>query len=559
VASRVAGAALALLAAVLLVGTLGAAPAHAFAEPPFATQPISTATDAALKTAIQTGYGTTDMSAFEAAGTYGEFAGEGAAAQAGTSRAAAAGRLLPGMSRLGTIGLGVSAFTAGWYIGATVNKYFHISSSISGTTQSMPVAVTGFKWQYGGTAPWCTVGSAFDIAIGGKCAVAAWRPLLSTTSTPDAHYVWRESGGFYGTIGLGAVQWLSGLTGGIPGGGMAPAGGIFYDLTSSGCLVGGSGACGTRIMTDADMNDQSTVTPETPAQYNLETNKYNAPGGDYVPPAYTGGDATAIRNKLQTGGRPARDFINWIINPGYGLTPSTFTLPAPEWGETVEAYRTRLQAAGYLGTITLLEATGETAIPELGTSAPIKIQVTGTGTGTYLMPRPVAPYDPPGDAEHPWPSPAPELPNDGVPGDGITITHNGPDIPPYIGDPGSPGDPDCPCTVAALDFGPLSGIDTGDSFPFGVFGFVGDVFGPFNVAGDAPVFDFTLDCPALAGCDTYEFGPVDLDVMDDYMTIVRGLLTVLLWIGAVWLVAVKLLGFKAGGDLTDGVDDGSVA
>jgi hypothetical protein len=261
----------------------------------------------------------------------------------------------------------------------------------------------------------------------------------------------------------------------------------------------------------------------------------------------------------------AADAINYAVDPGWSPgdtepdpTFAPFALPQPLSTETYAQYVTRLRERGWLGTLTVEPASalesGADPASEYAAAplhAPAGVLVSGPDPIVWVFDV-GAPT--PGDRPDPtWPDNPPQVPTAST---GITIKEKpGSSVFP----PGGGGGGDCDCDVAALDFGPLADIDPGDSFPFGVFGFVGDVFGPFNVSGDAPVFDFTLDCPGLADCDTYEFGPVDLDVMDGYMTIVRGLLAVILWIGAVWLVAVKLLGFKAGGDLTDGVDDGSVA
>jgi hypothetical protein len=44
--------------------------------------------------------------------------------------------------------------------------------------------------------------------------------------------------------------------------------------------------------------------------------------------------------------------------------------------------------------------------------------------------------------------------------------------------------------------------------------------------------------------------------LDTYMGYWRDLVSFILWAGGIWLVATKLLGFKAGGDVTGAMDDG---
>jgi hypothetical protein len=105
-----------------------------------------------------------------------------------------------------------------------------------------------------------------------------------------------------------------------------------------------------------------------------------------------------------------------------------------------------------------------------------------------------------------------------------------------------------------VDFSPLAEISTGSTFPFGVFNFFGDVLDHFNVTPVPPGWDFSLGTDAV-GHYEYDW---DLSAFSSYMAIVRSLISVALWIGAVWLLATRLLGFHAGGDVTEAADDGSV-
>jgi len=85
-----------------------------------------------------------------------------------------------------------------------------------------------------------------------------------------------------------------------------------------------------------------------------------------------------------------------------------------------------------------------------------------------------------------------------------------------------------------------------------------DVTEWFYVPPEAPVFSFTIPDVAVLGTTYTVAAPyeVDLDVMSGYMAIIRSLMSVAMWIGAVYWLAVRLLGFNAGGDPGEAVDDG---
>jgi hypothetical protein len=49
-----------------------------------------------------------------------------------------------------------------------------------------------------------------------------------------------------------------------------------------------------------------------------------------------------------------------------------------------------------------------------------------------------------------------------------------------------------------------------------------------------------------------------LEPFNDYMALIRTMISWALWIGAVWFIGTRMLGFTAGGDLSEAADDGSV-
>jgi hypothetical protein len=255
----------------------------------------------------------------------------------------------------------------------------------------------------------------------------------------------------------------------------------------------------------------------------------------------------------------AADAINHALDPGWShgdgspnFTP--FILPQPQPSETYTAYAARLRAAGWLGTLTATAETTLEATASAGTayqlaplSAPTAITISGLS--------PVLVYDPAnGHLPTPeWPDNPPHVPTATTP---ITIRYKPPSS---VWPPDGGGSGSCDCTVEPLDFSPLSGITTGDSFPFGFIGFAGDVVGHFDVSPETPEFDFVINGGEIGGHAISGGGDynVSLDVMDTYMGWIRTLLSVILWIGAVYLLATRLLGFGAGGDPGEAADEGT--
>jgi hypothetical protein len=64
----------------------------------------------------------------------------------------------------------------------------------------------------------------------------------------------------------------------------------------------------------------------------------------------------------------------------------------------------------------------------------------------------------------------------------------------------------------------------------------------------------TVNIPALAGGGTLPYD-VDLNIMDDYMAIWRTLLSIVMWVGAVYIIATRMLGLNSAGDPGEALDD----
>lgn len=232
--------------------------------------------------------------------------------------------------------------------------------------------------------------------------------------------------------------------------------------------------------------------------------------------------------------------LSFDVNPDAAEMP--MYLPAPNPGETYTTYIARLQGDGWVGTATVTTLSEEAGDPRMGPDAPITAAIPAIG------PIPATVARTPGS----WPTPGPRI----LPDTDITFTKN-----PTTYAPVPPGEipPATGAPDGVIDFSPITDIDPGCKFPYGFICYAIDVTEWFNVAPVAPVFSFDIPAVTVAGT-TYDcecdYGPVDLAVLDDYMAIIRSLMSVVMWIGAVYWLAVRLLGFNAGGDPGEAVDEG---
>lgn len=213
--------------------------------------------------------------------------------------------------------------------------------------------------------------------------------------------------------------------------------------------------------------------------------------------------------------------------PGGVNDPNAIGLLRPNANEHYDAYVTRLAAAGYVGTAT--ETQEATDLPGYGPHAVTRVVNDATGEV----------YDPLN-----WPTTDPRISN-GAP---LTVRYNSDTAAPAPTEGATPG---------ALDFTPLTSIDFGCKFPYGLFCYAADVTGWFDVTPTAPDFAFTIPGFNVGGTGlgptSYSYD-VSLDNMSGYMATIRSILAVVLWVGAVWFLASRLLGFQAG-DPGEAIDD----
>jgi hypothetical protein len=229
------------------------------------------------------------------------------------------------------------------------------------------------------------------------------------------------------------------------------------------------------------------------------------------------------------------------VNPdtifSFELNPTPLPIELPQrlsGNEVATDYATRLATSGYTGTVTYVVLDPSAIDPNAGPDA-VTFPISDITTGETLQP---------GDRIEP--------------GDNITIYKNPDTVPPVISDGGFT------CSCPPIDFSPLQSIGLGSKFPFGIFTYAAGIIGDFNVSPQAPDFNLTAQATGVNGHNLS--APYDVNLGDTgtnrignslntYMGYWRDLLSFCMWVGAIFFVGRKLLGYEGGGDPGEAVDE----
>jgi hypothetical protein len=169
-------------------------------------------------------------------------------------------------------------------------------------------------------------------------------------------------------------------------------------------------------------------------------------------------------------------------------------VPAPNPGETAQSYKTRLAALGLAGLIVLL--TPETLDPSVG---PNEVSRTQPEVGSRVNP-----------------------------GTEVKIFTNPPEAPPVPG-----GGSSCaPPTIRSINFNPLN-VAPGAVFPFGIFGWLAELFDDWLRSVQAPEWHF-----ALTNSIEWE---VSFAFLNPLMSVVRPAMLVVSFLGVAWMLATAAL------------------
>ena len=458
---------------------------------------------------------------------------------------------------LPTLAVTAGGLAFGWEIGHASGLSGWASGKLLGIGQPSPSgAITGGNW----TNYTCSAGvndftpcQSHGYATGDKIWVlrAAGNPCATDYATTSWESAWNIDFTCSSSNNTLLLNWLQAVQATTTG-----SWAVTGDCTSSASTNDCYGVFfGFReLLANATVNELRAYNSTTDAQ-NKTATLASVPRPSAI--AYGSSAQTALETAIENddvlGPR-----IGTILHPSTstgGDTSETVTLPQPRLNETYGQYRSRLRALGFLGTITLHENAGAEISTSFGPLVVTKVKVE-TGTTTTTLP-----------LTSPWPDPPTTL---SVPGTSTTVTvYYNPSTAtaPAPGAPGSPQNPppgDAPppgggggtiqvgdCSCPAPDFSPITGVDYGDKFPFGVVSLVGGFLGTTMYASpDAPVFDFNFGWLGIA-----PHYVVDLDVMDSYMATIRTLLSFCIWIGGLWWFGSRWFGFSGSGDPGGAVDD----
>lgn len=514
----------ALVVALLALVAATAAPAHTQTTPPI----LDPANRAAIKALIQTEEPTTFPAEWDST--------RKRLARTGWYRLQSAAGGAPTLRQLGALTLAPAAFTVGWKIGDGLGGFVYkkiTGDDLAGT----PASGWAGTWKWDPLcASGCTLNGSGFTAYGLSSSSDGW--MLRFTATEVGSSTWTHGCGIpYGT-GNCTVATVGGNVGNLTDAQNAAAstGSLLTANTGTACNRSAGEACQILVRSDRQMERRVQVEKIDASEWSALTDKRTA--GDLDTGTVTDTELDDGLDAINAGDEGAQDdadeaAIEWItfnIDPDAVLdeVDEIVTLPKPGPLETYQDYLVRLRAGGWLGEADVTVLTPETIDEAVGPSGVSKVRLL-LESGTVVH------------STATWPAQSPRFHRDTA----IRLVVN-----PAEG-------VDVPGGESELDFTPLTELDPGCKFPYGFICYATEVTGWFDVSADAPVFSFDVnDVETPVGTfDLGTYGPVDLNVMDAWASLWRALVTVVLWIGGVYWLAVSLLGFRAGGDPGEALDD----
>jgi hypothetical protein len=522
----------------------------------------------------------------------------------------------PALSTLGTVALGLAAFSIGWQIGTGINHYFHISGSV-GTVPNTSGELGGAKWLYT---------TDLQGVLGSSYSAAGHNPgwYLQTTSCNKFY----ENTGSWASFGCGqgvsAPMIAAGRAAGATEGTFSGAGVEHAYWMSPGQMRGAltiTPESSTAYAAEAHQIGPTThtqTTTATTAQAALGNPVASVSGGVY----HDGGGAVLTPEKVQTqldvNCKLDVTYCAGGANDPFGSgAPLASTLTMPDCvGLIVSACDAALAALGFTGTTTYTDLGLSGAVVTKPAGAVVTqasafgstVPTTGTLTFTrnpttmpVLLPQPLlnetyddylarlvtlgwlgvaVPLDlTDATAETQlgpsapvritvtttvgtqtlsplaWPATAPRI----NPTAGLSIARNPATVAPATSGPpppGAGGGGGGSCSCPPLDLTPITGASVGSKFPFGLFTWVTHAIGIFDVSPTTPEVHFPVH---LGSTSVHSFADddfyVNLGFFDGYMSTMRLLLTFFMWAAAIWFVAAKFLKVDWAGEPGDGTDE----
>jgi hypothetical protein len=506
-----------------------------------------------------------------------------------TSARMAGGWGLPAMNALGTITMGgaaiytayqlgnyfrakISGDTGATVTGANPSWGSYCGAGVTGDNGSTSGCTTSSSsWGAANFGGWGTSGSTGGVGVGFQvCSQGCWVLSMGSAGgycTPST--LASCTGPFSGSAAVAAAR--ASIIANSP----ADLINVDYNDTAGSTDCKAIAACTIIWRTWEQMREAVKIDTCTSTCYNSATTKVN----NFIPTTTNGGLANNLQHAMEACGGfgsivvtaqrvactaamnktvdSTCDATSDCYTPGGtagsttvvvgggtgGSTYTPFTIPRPDQGEDWQSYIKRLRDKGYLGTITLDNVvTGSWSTTADGRGIP-----DGSVVGVKVSTNPeVYEYDPTtGSLNTPlWPANPDQIPTSTT---AVTVTTT----------PTGTFDPTAPTPGGGINFTPLTGISFGCKFPFGIFCYASDVTGWFNVTPVTPEFDFsipgfTVSGTTLTAANDYN---VSLSPVDTYMATLRSIFSVVLWVGASWFLASRLLGIQLG-DPGAAIDEG---
>lgn len=478
-------------------------------------------------------------------------------------------------------GVGVySAMKVGTGLGSNIYKLFHTDYPDSGPTT--------FSWRCAAGGVYAQPGCVSSISGTGYVVGTG----TSTLANPG--YLADDGGTYYCVTTGGACT----AAGGAPNTFMHSMPGNEVIVPSTQCGSSFTGTCAIKYETRDDIKQHVSITDGSASDYAAAPANGQFDDSANDPQQNTicvscavkqlGGDSNPGCAGITVNECAARLALDYKADPTYvpGTTSTPFTIPRPLPNETYNDYVRRLRNEGYLGDITFLDDPGydpdtdpnDAYDPQSDAWNLQPRTITGVGVGLgigFVIPlywpntigNPAGnPLGKPAGSPEPWPALTPTISPGLTPDVTILKVPDSHTPPNPNGGPTTPNPPAAPApppgtsgcntpNIPNLNFDPLTSIDFGNQFPFGVFGWITTVFGWFNVSATAPSWDFDMSglSDFVPGFSAHYSG--DLSAFDPYMAAIRTIISFALWIGVVYYAGVAMLGFRSGGDLSESADD----
>jgi hypothetical protein len=288
-------------------------------------------------------------------------------------RVSVAARAMPPLSALGTVTLGVGAFSLGWKIGRVIDtKWLHLSGDIGVRISTTPEFVSWSSLDtFACSASWTA----------NSCQGPGWYARTTSYSYYCDPYAHPYGEYWWGSYGCPYPAWLYDQMEALPGTKIA------ITNTNERMCGGWWGPCWVKRLTADQMVDLLIHSPAEPY-----TNQNVDAFTTIAAPQKTSENLQAARDSATSAGVQFQSEVNWALDPGNWDRPNPETgegggprveWPIPYWYETYQQYLSRLRNLGWLGQATVVDLednNGESNF--IASGAPCTSVLSGTRLAT---------------------------------------------------------------------------------------------------------------------------------------------------------------------------------